>query len=225
MVDCINIYVGHDPREAVAFHVFCHSVLSRTKAQVSFTPVCGDREDASNTFSKARFNVPEMQGFRGWAIWADGDMLCRADIKELWDLRESGFDVMVVKHDYRTKHPVKYLGARNEDYPNKNWSSLMLMNCGNAAWRRPSYKALFNGPAGLLHRFSFLEDERIGEIPKEWNWLVSEYPHNEQAKLVHYTIGIPPFYPNCDYSAEWFNEMKSTTFHEHWDQTALVSER
>ena len=221
----IPVYVGFDPREAVAFHVFCHSVLSRTKAQVSFTPVCGNREDASNTFSKARFNVPEMQGFRGWAIWADGDMLCRADIQELWDLRQSGFDVMVVKHEYQTKHPIKYLGARNEDYPNKNWSSLMLMNCGNAAWRRPSYKALFNGPAGLLHRFSFLEDERIGDLPKEWNWLVSEYPHNESAKLVHYTIGIPPFYPNCDYSAEWFNEMKSATFHEHWDQTALISER
>ena len=221
----IPVYVGFDPREAVAFHVFCHSVLSRTKAQVSFTPVCGNREDASNTFSKARFNVPEMQGFRGWAIWADGDMLCRADIQELWDLRQSGFDVMVVKHEYQTKHPIKYLGARNEDYPNKNWSSLMLMNCGNAAWRRPSYKALFNGPAGLLHRFSFLEDERIGDLPKEWNWLVSEYSYNPKAKLVHYTIGIPPFYPNCDYSAEWFNEMKSATFHEHWDQTALISER
>ena len=166
-----------------------------------------------------------MQGFRGWAIWADGDMLCRADIKELWDLRECGFDVMVVKHDYRTKHPVKYLGARNEDYPNKNWSSMMLMNCGNAAWRRPSYKALFNGPAGLLHRFSFLEDERIGDLPKEWNWLVSEYSYNPKAKLVHYTIGIPPFYPSCDYSAEWFNEMRAMNHHEHWDSTALVSER
>src|SRR5688572_8052747 len=111
----IPIYVGFDPREAVAYHVFCHSVLSRTKAQVSFTPVCGDRDDASNTFSKARFLVPAMQGFRGLAIWADGDMLCRTDIKELIDQYEPGMDVMVVKHNYSTKHPVKYLGQRNED--------------------------------------------------------------------------------------------------------------
>jgi lipopolysaccharide biosynthesis glycosyltransferase len=221
----IPVYVGYDPRESVAFHVFCHSVLSRTKAQVSFTPVCGEQGDASNTFSKARFLVPEMQGLRGWGIWADGDMLCRADIQELWDLRESGYDVMVVKHDYRTKHPVKYLGQRNEDYPCKNWSSLMLINCGNAVWRRPSYKELFKGPAGLLHRFSFLEDERIGELPREWNHLVSEYDYDPNAKLVHYTIGIPPFYPSCDYSGEWFNEMRAMNYHEHWDQTALVSER
>jgi hypothetical protein len=221
----IPVYVGFDPREAVAYHVFCHSVLTKTKAQVSFTPVCGSQDDASNTFSKARFLVPEMQGYRGWAIWADGDMLCRSDIQELWDLKRSGFDAMVVKHDYRTKHPVKYLGQRNEDYPCKNWSSLMLIDCGNAAWRRPAYKELLKGPAGLLHRFSFLDDERIGELPKEWNWLVSEYPLNQDAKLAHFTIGIPPFYPSCDYSAEWFNELKFMTHHEHWDETALVSER
>lgn len=221
----IPIYVGFDQREAIAYHVFCHSVLSRTKAQVSFTPVCGEQGDASNTFSKARFSIPEMQGYRGWALWADGDMLCRADIAELWALRKTGFDVMVVKHDYRTKHPVKYLGSRNEDYPCKNWSSVMLIDCGNAVWRRPEYKQMLKGPAGLLHRFTFLEDECIGEIPKTWNHLVSEYDYQSSAKLAHFTIGIPPFYPSCDYSAEWFNEMREMTHHEHWDQTALVSER
>lgn len=221
----IPLYVGFDPRESVAYHVFCHSVLTRTKARVSFSPVCGELEDASNTFSKARFTIPERQGFRGWAIWADGDMLCRADIQELWDLRKSGCDVMVVKHDYRTKHPVKYLGQRNEDYPCKNWSSLMLIDCGNACWRRPSYAKLLQGPAGLLHRFSFLDDDRIGELPKEWNHLVEEYEPNPHAKLAHFTIGIPPFYPSCEFSAEWFREMRAATYHEHWDATELVSAR
>lgn len=221
----IPVYVGFDPREAIAPFVFQHSVLARTKAKVSFTYLSGEREDASNAFSKARFNVPELQGYRGWAIWADGDMLCRADIEELWALRKPGYDVMVVKHDYITKWPVKYLGQRNEDYPCKNWSSLMLIDCGNAVWRRPEYKAMLKGPAGMLHRFTFLEDERIGELPATWNWLVSEYPYKADAKLVHMTIGIPPFYPSCDYSAEWFNEMRAMTHVDHWDQTALVSER
>lgn len=221
----IPIYVGYDPREAVAYSVFQHSVINRTKARVSFAPVCGDREDASNTFSKARFRVPEMQGYRGWAIWADGDMLCRSDIEELWDLRKPGFDVMVVKHDYRTKYPVKYLGQRNEDYEKKNWSSLMLIDTGNAVWRRPEYKQMLNGPAGLLHRFSFLEDDRIGELPKTWNWLVSEYSYNQDAKLAHFTIGIPPFYPKCDYADEWNQELRAMTACEHWDETKLVSER
>ena len=221
----IPIYVGIDPRETVAPFVFQHSVVTRTKAKCAFTYLSGEREDASNSFGKARFRVPEMQGYRGWAIWADGDMLCRADIEELWDLRKPGYDVMVVKHDYRTKHPVKYLGQRNEDYPNKNWSSVMLIDCGNPVWRRPEYKAMLNGPAGMLHRFTFLEDERIGQLPDAWNWLVSEYPYEAAAKLVHFTIGIPPFYPSCDYSAEWFNEMRAMNHHEHWDSTTLVSER
>lgn len=169
--------------------------------------------------------MPEMQGYRGWALWADGDMLCRADIQELWDLKRSGFDVMVVKHEYQTKHPVKYLGQRNEDYPCKNWSSLMLIDCGNAIWRRPAYKALFEGPASHLHRFSLLEEERIGELPKDWNHLVSEYEPNPNAKLAHFTIGIPPFYPSCEFASEWWNDLKAMTHHEHWDETALVSER
>jgi lipopolysaccharide biosynthesis glycosyltransferase len=221
----IPVYVGIDPREVVAPFVFQHSVITRTKAKCSFTYLSGEREDASNTFSKARFRVPEMQGYRGWAIWADGDMLCRGDIEELWALRKPGFDVMVVKHDYKTSHKIKYLGQRNEDYPCKNWSSVMLFDCGNPVWRRPEYKDMLKGPAGMLHRFNFLEDERIGELPATWNWLVSEYPYKADAKLVHFTIGIPPFYPSCDYSAEWFNEMRAINHHEHWDSTALVSDR
>jgi hypothetical protein len=229
----IPVYVGYDPREAIAFPVFNHSVMSRTKAQVSFTPVCGNQEDASNTFSKARFLIPEMQGFRGWAIWADGDMLCRADIEELWALRKPGYDVMVVKHDYQTKHRSKYLGQRNEDYPCKNWSSLMLIDCGSAVWRRPRYKDLFKGPAGLFHRFAFLEEDRIGEIPKEWNWLVGEYDYNPNAKLVHFTIGTPCWkpYQNCDYADEWRDELAKTTHYQKWgdveayDDSPLVSER
>lgn len=223
----IRLFVGKDPRETVGFHVFVNSVLSRTDPNgISIHPLTGNQDDASTTFSKARFRVPELCGYRGWAIFADGsDMLCRADIRELWKLRDSQFDLMVCPHEYRTKHPVKFLGQPNENYPRKNQSSLMLIDCGKALWRRPSYQKLLEGHAGPLHRFDFLEDERIGELPLEWNWLVSEYSYNPNAKLAHFTIGIPPFYPNCDYSSEWFNELREANSHEHWDETKLVSER
>src|SRR5687767_6404316 len=132
----IRIFVGFDPKEAVAYSVFCHSVLRRTKAQVSFTPVTGKQRDASNAFVYQRFCIPWMCGYKGRAIWADGDMLCRGDVEELWNLSELGTDVMVVKHQYSTKHPIKYLGQRNDDYERKNWSSLMLIECGNYPWRK-----------------------------------------------------------------------------------------
>jgi len=68
-----------------------------------------------------------------------------------------------------------------------------------------------NSASGLdLHRFRWLKDEEIGEIPLEWNWLVGEYPRNPQAKIVHYTLGGPYFdeYRDCDYAAEWFEERR-----------------
>lgn len=226
-METIRLFVGKDPRETVGYHVFVESVLSKTDPnRISITALTGSQEDASTTFSKARFLIPEICGYRGWALWADGsDMLCRSDIRELWELKKPGYDVMLVPHEYRTKHPVKFLGQRNENYPRKNQSSLFLIDCGSTVWRRPGYKKLLEGPAGPLHRFEFLEDERIGHLPMEWNWLVSEYDYNPNAKLVHHTIGIPPFYPNCDYAAEWWGMLKIATSHEHWDQTKLVSER
>jgi hypothetical protein len=233
MSDQIRLFVGRDPNEIVGYHTFVESVLNRTDPnRISVTALTGDKGDASNAFSKARFLVPQLCGFNGWAIFADGsDMLCRADIAELWGLRESGYDVMVVKHDYRTKHPVKFLGQPNENYERKNWSSLMLINCGQAVWRRPRYSDLLKGHPGLLHRFAFLEDERIGELPKVWNWLVSEDEYNPDAKIAHFTVGGPWWqkYKDCDYAAEWHLAHHKANHYQAWedsyDDSPLVSER
>ncbi len=46
-------------------------------------------------------------------------MVCNADIHELWNLRDQSRAVQVVKHDYKTKKNIKYLGNKNEDYPRK----------------------------------------------------------------------------------------------------------
>ena len=37
--------------------------------------------------------------------------------------------VQVVKHDYKTRMSKKYFGNVNENYPRKNWSSVVLWNC------------------------------------------------------------------------------------------------
>lgn len=237
MSDNIRLFVGKDPLETVGYHVFVESVLSRTDPnKISITALTGERGDASNSFSKARFTVPQLCGFSGWVLFADGsDMLCLADIRELWDLREPQYDVMVVKHEYQTRHPVKYLGQRNENYERKNWSSVMLINCGNAVWRRPRYSDLLRGHPGLLHRFAFLEDERIGELPAEWNYLVGENePRTDpySVKLAHFTIGLPCWqrYKSWEYSPEWHNELRKVNHFQTWeaesyDDSPMVSER
>lgn len=209
----INIFVGFDEREAVAYSVFCHSVMRRTKARVAFYPMRGDCVEGSTTFNPERFNVAREMGYRGWAIWADGDMLCRGDIEELMEYADPYRDVVVAKHDYKTRHPVKFLGQPNHDYPRKNWSSLMLINCEHASWQRLEHR---KHTLPELHRFAFMDEARIGELPLEWNWLVGEYPHNADAKLAHFTIGTPCWaeYADCDYADEWREERALMLHHE-----------
>ena len=149
--------------------------------------------DGSNAFIYSRFLIPWLYGFSGSAIWLDGDMLVRGDLAELWKQRRPDMGVQVVKHDYKTKHPVKYLGNRNEDYPRKNWSSVILWNNGYFPNRMLTPEFVEKAPGSYLHRFSWLKDEQIGDLPAEWNHLCMEYERNPDARLYHYTVGIPAF--------------------------------
>ena len=80
----------------------------------------------------------------------------------------------------------------------------MLFNCGH-----PSNKLLTReyvaDTGGMIHRFAWLNDDEVGELPVEWNWLVGEYDDNNHAKLYHHTLGSPGFeyYQNCHSSREW----------------------
>ena len=226
VLETIPVYVGYDGQaEPVAYHVFCQSVISRASQPISFHPLAlnmikGYREthtDGSNAFIYSRFLVPYLEGYKGWAIFCDGDMICNADIAELWAMRDPYKAVQVVKHDYKTKHPVKYLGAKNEDYPRKNWSSVMLINCSHFAWRTITPEFVQNATgSSYLHRFEFIADDRIGELPMEWNWLVEEYEHNDHAKLYHYTIGTPCFaeFSRCDHAGLWHKEHMKANNHK-----------
>jgi lipopolysaccharide biosynthesis glycosyltransferase len=152
--------------------------------------------DGSNQFIYSRFLVPHLMEYKGWAIFMDGDMLLRDDIEKLWALRDESKAVMIVKHDYKTKMTEKYLGSKNEDYPRKNWSSVILWNCEHAANKVVTTEFIENATGAQLHRFTWLTDDLIGELPAEWNWLDVEYDRNLLAKLVHYTLGTPCFHDN-----------------------------
>ena len=36
-------------------------------------------------------------GYQGWALFMDCDMLCRSDIRELWDQRDDRYAAMCVR--------------------------------------------------------------------------------------------------------------------------------
>jgi lipopolysaccharide biosynthesis glycosyltransferase len=217
----IPVFIGYDPREAVAFHVCANSIIRHASQPVAIIPLALNlfqdytetHTDGSNQFIYSRFLVPHLMGFKGWAIFIDGDMIVRGDIVELWNLRESDKDVMVVKHDYKTRMTEKYLGAKNEDYPRKNWSSVILWNCSNHPIQRLTPAFIEKSTGAELHRFSWINDDRIGELPPEWNWLPDEYGSNPDAKLLHYTLGTP-----C------FHEFATTNMADEWHRERLLTE-
>ena len=218
----IPVYIGYDPREAVAFHTCANSIIRHASQPVAIVPVALNlfsdyketHTDGSNHFIYTRFLVPHLQEYTGWAIFIDGDMIVRGDITELWELRNPYMDVMVVKHDYKTRMPVKYLGAKNEDYPRKNWSSVILWNCNSFPNRQLTPAFVQHATGSELHRFSWLDDSRIGELPPEWNWLPDEYGINRDAKLLHYTLGAPCFQEFADtpQGDEWHRERILTEY-------------
>jgi lipopolysaccharide biosynthesis glycosyltransferase len=212
----VKIYIGFDQRESVAYHTFVQSLIDHASIPLDITPLAvktlkgyeEKHEDKSNDFVYSRFLTPFLNDFKGWAIFVDGDMICQTDIKELLDLRDNSKALQVVKHDYKTKANQKYLGNINQDYPRKNWSSVILWNCTHTKHKILTPDFIANQTGKYLHRFSWLEDEEIGELPKEWNWLATEYPKNEQANIIHYTLGTPCFkdYRDAEMSDIWFKK-------------------
>lgn len=222
----IRVFIGFDPREAVAFHVLSHSIHRHASAPVSIAPLMltqlassftRERDPKQSTdFAFSRFMIPKLCDYSGWAIFLDCDMLCFSDFAKLWALRDDRYAVMCVKHQYEVSKDVKFLGQVQTKYEKKNWSSVMLFNCDKCKALTPEY---VNTATGLqLHQFKWLEsDDLIGEIPKEWNYLEGYYPKSPDAHVVHYTDGGPYFheYATCDYAAEWFLEKELMT---HADQ-------
>jgi len=216
----IRVFIGFDPREAVAFNVLAHSIHARASVPVGIAPLMlsqlrgvftRERHPLQSTeFAFSRFLAPYLCGYDGWSIFMDCDMLMLDDIARLWALRDDRYAVQVVKHDHQPREAVKFLGQVQTSYPKKNWSSVMLFNNVRCRALTPEYA---NSASGLeLHQFKWLPDEAsIGELPRRWNHLVGYYKPTHDVSLVHYTLGGPYFeeYRDCEYAAEWRAELQA----------------
>lgn len=169
----------------------------------------------STEFSFSRFLVPYLCGFDGWALFFDGDMLCRKDVAELWALRDGRYAVQVVQRAGQevTEHQ-KFLGRPQTAYARKNWSSVMLMNCEACRQLTPEYVEHAHGLE--LHQFRWLRDRDIGQLPAAWNHLVGVDRQNPAAKLAHFTLGMPyfPEHARCEYADEWRAEADAMQYVE-----------
>ena len=210
----INVFIGYDAREAVAYSVLAHSVCSKASQPVSVSPLMlsnlkqqltRDRHALQSTdFAFSRFLVPLLSGYSGWSVFMDCDMLMRDDIARLWALRDERYAVLVVKHDHQPREQVKFLGHRQTSYPKKNWSSVILFNNARCKALNERY---VNSASGLeLHQFKWLDSEDlIGALPGRWNHLVGYDPRSDDVSLAHFTLGGPyfPEYQDCEFASEW----------------------
>ncbi|CAI0566360.1 unnamed protein product [Linum tenue] len=222
-----KIFVGYDPREDLAYKVCRHSILKRSSIPVEIHPIIQSdlrksglywRERGkleSTEFSFSRFLTPHLADYDGWAMFVDCDFLYLADIKQLLDLVDDKYAIMCVHHDYTPKETTKMDGAVQTVYPRKNWSSMVLYNCGHPKNKVLTPEVVNTQTGAYLHRFQWLDDQEIGEVPFAWNFLEG---HNKAVegdastlpKAIHYTRGGPWFdaWKNCEFADLWLDEME-----------------
>src|SRR6187549_2828054 len=104
----IRVLIGYDDREAIAYHVLCHSIQRLASEPVSIASLrlsqlkgllTRPRDPMQSTdFSFSRFLTPYLSDYAGWSVFMDCDMVMLDDIADLWRLRDERYAVMVVKH-------------------------------------------------------------------------------------------------------------------------------
>jgi lipopolysaccharide biosynthesis glycosyltransferase len=162
----------------------------------------------STEFAISRFLVPTLAG-SGWALFLDCDMLVKDDLHKLFALADPNYAVMCVKHQHYPRTSTKMHNQVQSTYPRKNWSSVCLFNCDHPANKRLTPTVVNSLSGRALHAFCWLEDEQIGDLGEEYNYLVG-YSEHPEPKIVHFTEGTPdmPGYENCEYADEWRTELR-----------------
>lgn len=196
----LRIFVGYDERQPVSYHVLHASIMRYASQPVSITPLVLDtlpmRRRGLTPFTYSRFICPYLCGFKGKSVFLDADILVRSDITELFEAAPDVCDVSVVKNKLRFE-----------------WSSVMVFN--NELCQRLTPEAIDNekyNPLGLGWA------DQIGELPSEWNHLVGYDDPNPNARLVHFTQGVPmwPETGGCEFASEWRNEMMALIQAQPW---------
>ncbi len=225
-----RVFIGWDPRELAAWNVAQFSLNEHASQRPDVTRLALPELVANGLYTRptsypsnggywdeisqapmstghaiARFLVPYLCGYDGLALFCDGDVLFRDDVTKLFALADPKVAVQVVQHHYAPTQTTKMDGQAQTSYHRKNWSSVVLFNCGHPENRALTLDLVNTVPGRDLHRFCWLDDAEIGHLPARWNVLVGHSAYDEQAALVHFTSGLPnmPGYEHQPYADEW----------------------
>ena len=218
----LNIYVGYDSKEDIAYRVCKHSILKRSSANVKIrslklyeliaNKLYNRTIDplASTEFTYSRFLVPTLNNFKGWAVFCDCDFLFFENVEKILNNIDESKAVYCVQHDYTPKEKHKMDGQKQTIYPRKNWSSFILFNCSHSSNKRLSVDLVNSETGSFLHQFKWLKDSEIGSLDERWNWLEgwTSKHNNKKPFAVHYTRGGPWFeeWQDVEFANEWIEE-------------------
>jgi len=225
-----SIWVGFDHREASAFAVCRDSIQRRLTLPIPvhgivlkdlqmqqyytrptltmngrlFDPI----SDApmSTEFAISRFFTPIL-AVEGWALFMDCDMLVRTSLVRLFESLNPKYALYCVKHKHEPTESLKMDNQVQLHYARKNWSSFCIFNCDHPSMRKLTVTMLNTLPGRDLHRFCWLEDDEIGELGPEWNYLVDETKADVEPKVLHFTKGGP-----------WMKGYEDVAYAEEWDE-------
>jgi len=188
----LRVFIGTDDRQPLAFTVCASSILRHAKKRVAIEKVGPDwipgfTRNGLTTFTFRRYLVPWLCGYKGTAIFMDGDIIVSGDVNELATAADSECAVSVAKHVARFE-----------------WPSVMVFQ--NDKCRALTFEHV-NDPASKPHALGW--SDPIGTLPPEWNHCVGYEPHREDAKLVHFTAGLPcwPETEKCPHAEKWREEL------------------
>ncbi len=227
-----SIWLGFDPRETAAFAVTRESIKQYITQPIPVRGLVLDdlrkqglywrpterrlgklydvisEHEMATEFAISRFLVPHLAQ-EGWSCFMDCDMLLRSNIARVFAGLDGRKAVYCVKHDHVPDYIEKMDGQVQSRYARKNWSSFMIFNCYHKANKQLTPEMVNTLPGRDLHRFCWLKDDEIGELPVEWNWLVGHSDERVIPKNVHFTDGGPWFdaFANVPYAEEWRNTL------------------
>lgn len=174
--------------------------------EISIRPDYDGRISTQHALS--RFLVPHLAK-TGWALFMDGDMLVRRNIARVFEGLDGRKAIYCVHHNYEPPVGTKMDGQLQTNYFRKNQSSFCLFNADHPANRALTPEYMNATPGRDLHRFAWLDDDEIGELEPEWNWLVGHSDPSIDPVVVHFTSGTPdmPGYEKVAYADEYRAEL------------------
>ena len=217
MAEVIRVSIGSEPMQLIPTLVLKSSIVRRTKSLVEFTtswePERGwhiliktiPRLKNGTAFNTWRWCVPGVYGYRGKSIYLDSDQIVLADIAELWEALPAGKMMACVKN------AIGVFGKKKIPEPNKNQTSVMVINNELAMWNSKALvKEVNEGRLSYadMMQAAWLTPDEVHELDPAWNHFGVR---NRETKLLHYShVKSQPFRdPRHPAAGVWGQELRA----------------